>query len=79
MMTYSGSERRSIVYLTNFRLVPLSLCKKCPHVQQSIPIFQYDKHTVHCVLGSVSSNSHYSMFPTSLMICFDSGLNILYA
>ena len=26
---------------------------------------QYDKHTLHCVLGSVSSNSHNSMFPTS--------------
>ena len=39
-----------------------------------MPIFQYDKHTVHCVLGSVSSNSHNSMFPTSRIICFDSGL-----
>ena len=51
-MTYSGSERRSIVLLMNFWLVPFSLCKKCPHVQWSIPMFQYDKHTVHCVLGS---------------------------
>ena len=35
---------------------------------------QYDKHTLHRVLGSVSSNSHSSMFPTSRIICFDSGL-----
>ena len=35
---------------------------------------QYDKHTLHCVLGSVSSNSHNSMFPTSWIICFDSWL-----
>ena len=41
-------------------------------------MFQYDKHTMHCVLGSVSSNSHNSMFQTSRIICFDSvlkGLN----
>ena len=35
---------------------------------------QYDKHTLHCVLSSVSSNSHKSMSPTSRIICFDSGL-----
>ena len=34
---------------------------------------QYDKHTLHCVLGSVPSNSNNSMFPTSRIICFDSG------
>ena len=27
-MTYSGTERRSIVYLMNFRLAPISFCKK---------------------------------------------------
>ena len=43
-------------------------------MQQKIPMFQYDKHTLHCVLGSVSRNSHNSMFPTSRIICFDSGL-----
>ena len=37
-------------------------------------MFQYDKHILHCVLGSVSSNSHNSMFPTSRIIFFDSGL-----
>ena len=43
-----------------------------------MPTSQYDKHTLHCVLGSVSSNSHSSMFPTSWIICFDSwlGLNV---
>ena len=37
-------------------------------------MFQCDKHTVRCILGSVSSNSHNSMFPTSRIICFDYGL-----
>ena len=53
---------------------PLSLCKKCPHVQKTMPMFQNDKHTVHFVLGSVSSNSHNSMLRTSWIICFDCGL-----
>ena len=48
--------------------------KKCPHVQQTMPISQYDKHTLHCVLGSVSINSHSSKFPTSWIISFDSWL-----
>ena len=74
LMTYSGSERRSIVYLTNFQLTAVSFCKKCPHVQQTMPMFQYDRHAVHCVLGSVSSNSHSLMLPTSWIIFFDSGL-----
>ena len=39
-----------------------------------MPTSQYDRHTLHCALGSVSSDSHYSMFPTSRIICFDSGL-----
>ena len=39
-----------------------------------MPTSQYDKHTLHCALGSVSSNSHNSMFPTTWIICFDSWL-----
>ena len=39
-----------------------------------MPMSQYDQHTVHCVLGSVSGNSHNSMFPTTWIICFDSRL-----
>ena len=39
-----------------------------------MPIFQYDRHALHCDLDSVSSNSHNSMLPTSWIICFDSGL-----
>ena len=58
----------------NCWFAPLSLCKKCPHAQWTMPMSQYDKHTGHCVLGSVLSNSHNSMFPTSRIICFDSGL-----
>ena len=39
-----------------------------------IPMFQYDRHTLHCVLGSVSSNStsRSSQHPESF--CFDWGL-----
>ena len=33
-----------------------------------MPTFQHDKHAVHCVLGSVSSNSNNSMLPTSWII-----------
>ena len=33
LMTYSGNERKTIVYSTNFRLTAVSFCKKCPHVQ----------------------------------------------
>ena len=39
---------------------------------------QHDRHTLHCVLGSTSSSSHNSMFPTSRTMSFDSllkGLN----
>ena len=43
-----------------------------------MPTSQCDQHTVHCVLGSVSSNSHNSMFPTSRIMCFDSGLKGLH-
>ena len=38
---------------------------------------QNNKHALHCVLGSVSSNSHNSMLPTYWIICFDSGLKKL--
>ena len=34
----------------------------------------YDKHILHWGLGSVSSETHSSMFPTSWIICFDSWL-----
>ena len=44
-----------------------------------MPTFQYDGHAVHCVLGSVSSNSNNSIMPTSWIIFFSSGLNGLYA
>ena len=39
-----------------------------------MPTFQYDRHAVPCVLGSV-----YSMLPTFWISFFDSGLNGLYA
>ena len=58
----------------NFWFSPLPSRKKCPHVQKTMSMSQYHKHTLHCALGSVSSNSHNSMFPTSWIICFDSRL-----
>ena len=47
-----------MVYWTNFLFSSVPFRKKCPHVQQTMPTSQYDKHTLHCALGSVSSNSH---------------------
>ena len=73
-MTYSGTERRSIVLLMNCWLAPSLYARNASMCSRVYPIFQYDKHIVHCVLGSVSSNSHNSMLPTSWIICFDSGL-----
>ena len=50
------------------RLATVSCCKKYQHT------FQYDRHALHCVLGSVSSNSNNSMLPTSWIIVINSGL-----
>ena len=39
---------------------------------------QYDRHTLHCALGSVSRSSHNSMFPAASIMSCDSllkGLN----
>ena len=43
----------------------LILLTSFSHEVAERPMSQYDKHTLHCVLGSISSNSHNSMFPTS--------------
>ena len=72
-MEYSESEI-FIEYFANFWLTAVSVCKKCPHVQQTMPMFQYEKNAVHFILGSVSSNSPNSMLPTSWIIGFESGL-----
>ena len=42
-----------------------------------MPTSQYDRHTLHCALGSVSRSSHNSMFPISWIISFDSWLKVL--
>ena len=63
-ITYSGIERRSIVCTMKRRLATVSL-ERCPHVQETMPSLQYDRHALHCVLGSVSNNSNNSMLPTS--------------
>ena len=44
-----------------------------------MPSLQYDKHSLHCVLGSVSNNSNNSTLPTSWINFLDVVLNGLYA
>ena len=75
-LSWCGSEewKWPIVYLTNFWFSWLPFRKKWPHVQWTMPTSQYNKHKFHFVLGSVSSNSHKSMFPASWIICFNSEL-----
>ena len=41
-----------------------------PHVQQTMPTSQHDRHTLNCALGSTSSSSHSSVFPTALFLWF---------
>ena len=36
-----------------------------------MPSLQYDRHSLHCVLGSVSNSSNSSTLPTSLIIFLD--------
>ena len=69
LITYSRIERKSNVYSMKPRLATISF-KRCPHVQQTVPSLQYDKNSLHCVLGSVSNNSNSSTLPTSWIICF---------
>ena len=57
--------------------IPCPLASSCNGSVREVALSrsaQYDKHTLHCVLGSVSSNSHNSTFPTSWIICFHSWL-----
>ena len=61
-------EKRFIVYWTNFLFSSVLFRKKCPHVQWTMSMSQYDKHTLHCVVGSVSSISLNSMFPISWIV-----------
>ena len=53
---------------------PLFLAKDARMINR-LPSLQYDKHPLHCVMGSVSSNPHSSTLPTSWIIRFDSGRN----
>ena len=52
------------------RLASLSF-KRCPQVQWTMPWFQYERHSLHCVLGFVSHNSNSSTLPMSLIIFLD--------
>ena len=49
--------------LDKFLVLRCSVSQEVP--EQTMPTSQYDKHTLHCALGYVSSSSHNSMFPTS--------------
>ena len=70
-----GVKRRSIVYLTNFRFDLCFFLQEMPACAIDDAYFpEYDRHIVHCILGSVSSNSNNSMLPTSWITFFDSGL-----
>ena len=57
--------------LDKFLVLLCSVSQEVPACA-TMPTSQYDRQTLHCALGSVSSNSHNSMFPTSCIICFDS-------
>ena len=70
-ITYSGIDRKSNMCSMKPRLVTVSF-KRCPHVQQTMPSLQYDRHALHCVLGSVSNNSNSSTMPTSLIFSLTS-------
>ena len=72
---YIVVRNRNEIYcvLNEFLVLLCSVSQEVP-TRETMPMSQYDKHTLHCVLGSVSSNSHNSIFPTSRIICFDSGL-----
>ena len=37
-----------------------------------MPTSQYDRHTLHCALGSTSSSSHSSVSPAALITSRDS-------
>ena len=59
--------KRKKVHRT-FNEISIGLCfflQEMPACAVDDATFQHDRHAVHCVLGSVSSNSHNSMFPTS--------------
>ena len=78
LITYSGIERRSNVFTMKPRLATISF-KRCPHVQMMMPSLQFDRHSLHCVVGSVSNSSNSSTLPTSWIIFFDFPLNGLQA
>ena len=64
--------------LDEFLIFFIPFRKKCPHMQKTMPLSQYDEHTLCCISSSASSNSHSSMFPISRITCFDfwlKGLN----
>ena len=51
--------------LDEFLIFLSSFTQEMPTRAVDNTMSQYDKHTLHCVLGPVSSNSHNSKIPTS--------------
>ena len=51
--------------LDKFLVLLGSVSKEVFARAEDMPTTQYDRHTLHCALGSVSSSSHSSMFSTS--------------
>ena len=58
----------------NSWLAPVFFVQEMPaRAIEDAPPFQYDGHAAHCVLGSVLSNSHNSVFAQPPKSCSDSG------
>ena len=64
---YSNSESRRDPWCTGqISCSPLFRCARSARTcNRTMPTSQYDRHTLHCALGSISSSSHNSTFPTS--------------
>ena len=51
--------------LDKFLVLLRSVAREVPARAVDDADVQYDRHTLHCALGSISSSSHNSTFPTS--------------
>ena len=60
-----------------FRFSAESVVIRRPHTQYMTPGLQWLRQYSHCHFGSALTISEISMFPASLIVCFDSSLNAL--
>ena len=73
-----GNREEIESVLDEFLVLLRSISQKVPARAVDDADVQYDRHILHCALGSTSSSSHNSTFPTSRIMSFDSllkGLN----